>query len=44
MPSKGKTAEIGEIIDVIKSYNDDMFIEEYELEDEVEDRKPVSKI
>ena len=44
MPSKGKAAEIGEIIDVIKSYNDDMFIEEYELEDEVEDRKPVSKI
>ena len=44
MPSKGKAAEIGEIIDVIKSCNDDMFIEEDEVEDEAEHRKPVSKI
>ena len=41
MPSKGIAAEIDEIIDVIKSYNDDKFI--VEDEDEAENRKPVSK-
>jgi len=39
-PSKGIDDEIYEIKDVIKSYNDDKFIEE----DEAENRKPVSKI
>ena len=40
MPSKGRDAEIGEIIDAIKSYNDDKLIED---EAEAGNRKPVSK-